>query len=353
MGYAGQTRESSLFSYRQLIDSLAEYAPRPGQDHRASSYGSLAPVAGPYQAQPFQGNPVGSGYASPQAQPDQQAAVAAAWAQYYQQQAQAGAAAPTGGASPAQTQAGPAVPAQSQEEAAKIAAAWQAYYAAQAQYAQQMAAQGWSQAQIQQAQAQAAGQGLGGQPAHPPAHQGSGEAYSAERAADTASIRSSSGPAAPQGYDNSREQAPYGHQTAGSLSMPQPQVYGQPINHANQSQTSLVTPTAPGQNAAFLPTQGQSAQMSTSPQPMPQASPMAYPSAPQEEPAPQQQHSQSSGNFAQHEPGQTGQGWQSSAPGQGQLPSSPGQSPRMEHGQVAQRQPQTGLETAVAQMAFQ
>ncbi|GHJ83801.1 hypothetical protein NliqN6_0203 [Naganishia liquefaciens] len=333
-----------------------QYAPRPGHAHRASSYGSLAPGGAPYQGQTFQGSPAGPGHPSPQAQPDQQAAIAAAWAQYYQQQAQAGAAAPAGGASPANTQPGAAVPAQSQEEAAKIAAAWQAYYAAQAQYAQQMAAQGWSQAQIQQAQAQAAGQGLGGQPAHQPApqaaQQGSQEGYAPDRSADNASIRSSSGPAAPQGHDNSREQAPYGHHSSGSMSMPQPQIYGQPMNHANQSQTSLLPPNAPiGQNAAFLPAQGQPAQISASPQPMMPAPSMSFPSAPQEEPTLQQQHSQSSGNYAP--PGQTGQAWQPSAPGQAQLPSSPGQSPRMEHGQVAQRQPQTGLETSIAQMAFQ
>lgn len=302
---------------------------------------------GPQQAQPFQSSPAGAGYGSPQAQPDQQAAVAAAWAQYYQQQNQLGAVAPAGGASPAHSQAAVAVPAQSQEEAAKIAAAWQAYYAAQAQYAQQMAAQGWSQAQIQQAQAHAAGQVQG---AGQPSHQGSGEGYAPERAED-ASARSLSGPDAPQGYENSREQAPYAHQSGGSLSMPQPQVYGQPINQANQSQTSLLTPSAPsGQNAAFLPTQGQPIKMSASPQPMPQA-PSSFPSAPQEEHAPLLQHNHSSGNFAQA--GQTGQAWQPSAPGQGMLPSSPQQSPRIEHNQVGQRQSQTGLETAVAQMAFQ
>jgi hypothetical protein len=346
MGYAGQPQgKLDAFAFYQSADYPAEYAPRPAQDHRASSHNSMVP-GGQYQAQPFQGSPAGAPYGSPQVQPDQQAAVAAAWAQYYQQQNQLGAAAPAGGASPAHAQAAVAVPAQSQEEAAKIAAAWQAYYAAQAQYAQQMAAQGWSQAQIQQAQAHAAAQ-VQGPDGGQPAHQGSGEGYAPERE-DDASARSLSGPAAPQGYDNSREQAPYAHQPGGSLSMPQPQVYGQPINHANQSQTSLLTPSAPtGQNAAFLTTQGQPIKMSASPQPMPQA-PSSFPSAPQEEHAPLLQPNRSSGNF-----GQSGQAWQPSAPGQGMLPSSPQQSPRMEHNQVGQRQSQTGLETAVAQMAFQ
>ncbi|KAJ9103786.1 hypothetical protein QFC21_002248 [Naganishia friedmannii] len=320
-----------------------DYAQRPGPEHRASSHGSVAGVVGqPYPQQ---------GYPSPQpqhgqsaAQPDQ-ATIAAAWAQYYQQQQMAAAASvpagPAGGATPAANGAAP--PQQSQEEREKVAAAWQAYYAAQAQYAQQMAASGYSQQQIQQMQAQSQAPDQGQQQGQ----RTSGDSYSASNHAplqsDTGSVRSLSVPSGPsEGHaqENSpyaQIQAPYGHQSRASLSMPQPQIPTYPNQGAqmNHSQTSLETAApAPPAKDQYLPTPGAPGiNMTASPQPI-QSSP--YPPVAstqgQDPSAPTLQHSQSSGNYGQQQGPQHAY-HTSGAPGQ-------------------QTQPQTGLEAAVGNMAF-
>lgn len=323
----------------------------------------MAPGGGPYaQAQAYPGaSPAGAGYTSPQPQPDQQAAIAAAWAQYYQQQQLGVPSASNGGASPAAVNATPAgtagAPTQSPEEAAKIAAAWQAYYAAQAQYAQQMAANGWTQQQIQQAQAQAAGQDPVQQAQLQPQqsiHQSSNDGYANEHVrADNASVRSLSGPSAPQRQSGDHApydpQTSYGHQSRASLTMPQPQVYGNPVN---QSQTSLdsYAPPPPAKDDPLLSAApSQVINMTASPQPMLQGNAQAGAPPQTDNPwAHNNQHGQSSGSFGGHSgyPQHT-----ASAPGQpGMTPSNPHQSPRKEAGQAGQSQ--TGLETAVADLAF-
>ncbi|KAJ9120044.1 hypothetical protein QFC22_002941 [Naganishia vaughanmartiniae] len=323
-----------------------DYAQRPGQDHRASSHGSVPGAMGLPQGHP---SPQPQ-YGQPEAQPDQ-ATIAAAWAQYYQQQQMAAAASgpsgPAGGASPAMN--GTAPPQQSQEEREKVAAAWQAYYAAQAQYAQQMAASGYSQQQIQQMQqAQSHPQGQG----QSQGHQTSGDSYSASNNApvqsDAGSVRSLSVPSGPSESGHAQEsspyaqaQAPYGHQSRASLSMPQPQVQSYPSQQnqgaqTNYSQTSLETAApAPPAKDQYLPTPGAPGiDMTASPQPI-QSSP--YPPTAnaqqgQDPYAPPLQQSQSSGNYGQR-PGSQNAYHTSGAPGQ-------------------QSQPQTGLEAAVGNLAF-
>jgi hypothetical protein len=286
-------------------------------------------------------------HGQPEAQPDQ-ATIAAAWAQYYQQQQMAAAAsAPqgaAGGASPAANGAAP--PQQSQEEREKVAAAWQAYYAAQAQYAQQMAAAGYSQQQIQQMQAQSQAQSQG----QSQGHRTSGDSYSASNNApvqsDAGSVRSLSMPSGPseQGHaqENSpyaQDQAPHGHQSRASLSMPQPQIQSYPSQQnqgaqMNYSQSSLETaaPVPPAKDQYLSTPAAPGINMTASPQPI-QSSP--YPPAAsaqrQESFAPPLQHSQSSENYGQQ----------------------PGQHAYHTNGALSQpSQPQTGLEAAVGNLAF-
>lgn len=311
------------------------------------------------------GSPAGVGYVSPQPQPqpEQQAAIAAAWAQYHQQQQQQQQqqqlgvpSMPTGGASPSAAHASPsavaAAPTPSPEEAAKIAAAWQAYYAAQAQYAQQMAANGWSQQQIQEAQAQANGQP--GPQMHSqeqePAHQPSGDGFASGpiRGADNASIRSVSGPSASQGHNVDNAPTQYGHQSRASLSMPQPQLYGPSVN---QSQTNLnnAPPPPAKDDPVYSGAPGQGFNMTASPQPIPTPqSDMQANAQPQGENPwthnAQQSHPSGSYGDAGYAPHAT------NAPGQqGMLPSHP-QQPMGQGGHAGQLQ--TGLETAIADMAF-